>query len=701
MINFSILKKSVNREDLINYTWELDQTPIVDGPQFNQIFWYVPLQSEIDSGWFPEPCYVAIGTYGAPTRQYSGLWTSTDLETWTPWEHNPWFETGNPDSVVIGIIKDGANYVVCHFGPSGSGGEKAAFMSGTSLTDLYNKSRLFDDIWTLFPNQSPMPLGSMSIFPYSFQKVGSYYYVSFDVGYTGDMRLYDSLLYRSTDLTTWEYVQRFIPKGNNGQWDYASISQEHPFYEPLTQSWYSNYMGYDTSLISNIGIGLVKGNTQFELNQKLSENPIFTNALYTGPLTIRRWKTGPIIWNPFRNEYEQYVCILFTINNDYTMFKLRRSGVIAGQTFDVLPSEKPIQNKAVRVSSTESTVSCVQVVGNNGYRWRISTDRQNWTYTTTAQNINSHSFTGLVDGTEYFVNVQTLGNGTTWTDSEWSNTVLVLTTAPDTNWGTEYQTVYNAFTNKPSTEDGFIQNRFVKHLVDNGLWSIIDYLQVSAIHGNDVPADYFRDWKTPSTRAAAWFYQTSGNRYAGIFVPYGGVTPSEYDTVRSNFNPSTMGVNYTLQNASFGFYTRIDVPTSQQSQMGCYDASSNRILITPRGHTGTNINEATFCINNVSVVTDVQSLDIRGMHFVDRLNSTVEYQVNTEVKSTATRTATAIPNAEAANIGIRSDTGTMGAGALSPYSMVFYAAHMTQAQRNLFFDGFEKYLAYYGKGVIY
>jgi len=108
----------------------------------------------------------------------------------------------------------------------------------------------------------------------------------------------------------------------------------------------------------------------------------------------------------------------------------------------------------------------------------------------------------------------------------------------------DYQAVLNYATTQgytlPSESQQLLQNQLVVDLKDGGIWSKLDTFAVFATDGNSNFA--LIDWKRLSQYTAVNSPTFTTN------VGFSGNGTSAY--VNTNFNPSTSGVNYTLNDAS-------------------------------------------------------------------------------------------------------------------------------------------------------
>jgi len=120
---------------------------------------------------------------------------------------------------------------------------------------------------------------------------------------------------------------------------------------------------------------------------------------------------------------------------------------------------------------------------------------------------------------------------------------------------TEYQTVYDSFTTKPSTAIAAAQNTMVESLVSSGVWAKRDIIYLFAQEIN-TGGEALKNFITPGT-----FDATLVNAPAfGSLEGFTGNATTNY--IKSNWNASTQGVKTTLDDTSVSSYQRTDLTTS-------------------------------------------------------------------------------------------------------------------------------------------
>jgi hypothetical protein len=216
---------------------------------------------------------------------------------------------------------------------------------------------------------------------------------------------------------------------------------------------------------------------------------------------------------------------------------------------------------------------------------------------------------------------------------------------------TDYQAVLNYATTQgytlPSAGQQTLQNQLVVDLKAGGVWSKLDTFAVFATDGNSDFA--LIDWKRLSQYTAVNSPTFTTNE--GFT---GNGTSSYIDT---NFNPSTSGVNYTLNNASRYFFPHAFVSTGRID--GTTSTAVNSIvrssLATQRINSGS---------GNLAVAFDYTAvINPKSIH---RTSSTSVDLFNGTTGTTGVQTSASILNSN--QFVLRSAT-SYGAHTASAYAM--------------------------------
>jgi len=260
-----------------------------------------------------------------------------------------------------------------------------------------------------------------------------------------------------------------------------------------------------------------------------------------------------------------------------------------------------------------------------------------------------------------------------------------------TTWTTEYNAVYDSWTNKPSAGDSEKYNTLVKSWIDDGVWAKKDVLYNFAIHTNDA-GEACVNWKNPGTHDA-----TLVN--APAFVAYEGFTgdgASNY--IEANYCGRTDGINYVLDSASFGLYFRTlefgtDIAHGVYSTAG--DGGLDNRLISGRA----NLTNLYLGVNdNLTQVADA----VTTSGFIistrnDALNHTI--YIN-KVGTSFAKASTKIPDQDVVLLARRTTDGSVGLFNTSQISMGFLSSGYSQANVDDMTDDFEVYMDSNGTGII-
>jgi hypothetical protein len=187
----------------------------------------------------------------------------------------------------------------------------------------------------------------------------------------------------------------------------------------------------------------------------------------------------------------------------------------------------------------------------------------------------------------------------------------------------------NAIT-KPSAATLSAQDTFIRNRVNDGSWSLFDRVWLPALNNTSLSGYGYLNLKAPGTDTLS--PQSSPSYTVGGLQGNG--SSSYFDT---GFNPSTEGVNYTLNSASFGCYVRT-APVTGIRLMGTIGNLANELMYT---------NLATQRINSTNNlsggVVDMQST---GYLALNRTTSTdfQLYKGTTKFDRTATSTSVVSAN---------------------------------------------------------
>lgn len=247
--------------------------------------------------------------------------------------------------------------------------------------------------------------------------------------------------------------------------------------------------------------------------------------------------------------------------------------------------------------------------------------------------------------------------------------------------------VFDAMTTKPSDARKTLINDLIEGLKTDGIWAGLDCFWMMACHIND-NGEAQINWKNPGT------FDCTNVHATAYEVDRGYTGDGANDYLNTNYNPSTDGINYSLDDASFGAYIRTNV-LENKADMGIAIVADNIILYsyhTTGPQTYIRINDNTY-IN----VAQANSL---GFYIVTRIanNNSLAYKNKTNIADVVSN-STAIPNSEMFLFAY--NNGTV-ASALSTKQIAaaFVGGGMTQTNVNNFTDRLETFMDAIGAGVI-
>lgn len=200
---------------------------------------------------------------------------------------------------------------------------------------------------------------------------------------------------------------------------------------------------------------------------------------------------------------------------------------------------------------------------------------------------------------------------------------------PIGSYSAEYQIVYDAMTNKPSSEHAVAQDNFIISAVSHGYWT---KLQVFHLYGQDSRTDgeSLINWINPGTY--------DGSEVSGIaWTQYLGYTgDGTADCINMNYNPYSQGGKFTQNSASFGCYIRT---TKAETKRVMGNGSNN--TLTPTASDNLLYMRVNFGSN--SLVANAES---KGFYILNRSNSSTEavWKNGSKIVENTSATSTALQN---------------------------------------------------------
>lgn len=176
----------------------------------------------------------------------------------------------------------------------------------------------------------------------------------------------------------------------------------------------------------------------------------------------------------------------------------------------------------------------------------------------------------------------------------------------------EYQAVLDAMATEPSIAIATAQDTMVKALITAGVWAKLDVFFMFAQTTNG-GSEALINWINPGTFDASLVNTPA-------FVALEGFTGNGSTSyIHSNWTPSTDGINWGLDSASYGIYIRTDVD-EVATDMGSHASGSTVSKIIIR-----NSNTVTAYVNATGSTANANA-DARGFYVMNRALSTHQDQ---------------------------------------------------------------------------
>lgn len=250
------------------------------------------------------------------------------------------------------------------------------------------------------------------------------------------------------------------------------------------------------------------------------------------------------------------------------------------------------------------------------------------------------------------------------------------------NYSIEAQQYFNRLAILPGQDTLVKMAEFIDSLKQNGVWAKIDEMWLLA---NKTAANGLIGLKNK---------KNCTNVNSASFAAYRGFTSNGTTSyLNSQFNFATEGVNYTLNSASIGLYSRTNADNSGLFDFGVVDATINRIFFQTRtsNNFAGRINE--------SAGDAVSNSDSRGFFIINRSGSSAaQYYKNAVNLKSSTTSSTAIPSGNA-YILCRNGNGTPDGFSTHQISFVFVGGSLTSQEVTNFNNCLERLLDYLGAGV--
>jgi len=252
----------------------------------------------------------------------------------------------------------------------------------------------------------------------------------------------------------------------------------------------------------------------------------------------------------------------------------------------------------------------------------------------------------------------------------------------------EYKTVQDAFPTAPNKVDKRKYNNLIAGIYGLGIGQMLDCLYITAVHAAD---SSLLNWINPGTHDL-----TVVNLAAEQFTIDRGWTGNGVNGyLNTNYNPNTDGINYALNDASIGVYSRTNV-AEEATDIGACDLNlTNASKIVIRWDN----NKLYYNINFITS-GQIENLDSKGFYVASRLIAASQqlYKNKTQISESFY-----VP------LGITShnfyilaynNNGVVETFTTRQISAAFAGGGMTQTNVNDFTDRIETFMDAIGAGVI-
>jgi hypothetical protein len=252
-----------------------------------------------------------------------------------------------------------------------------------------------------------------------------------------------------------------------------------------------------------------------------------------------------------------------------------------------------------------------------------------------------------------------------------------------TGYVSQYQSVYDSFTTKPSAAVATAQNTMVGSIVSANIWTKLDQFVVYAAHTN-AASEALVNWVAPGTRDHTLVGTPA-------FVAFEGFTGSTDNYIRTNWIASTHGVNYTQDSASYGAYSRTNV--NGDYRLGAHGNVRNYMMFRSSDKMYGNVNSSTSTPGYIHT-------DSRGMFIASRTGSAViKLYINGSEVANETTASSALINIEMYVLAFN-NSGTAANFDLHQVAFYFAGSGLTGTDVTNLTNAFETYMDSNSKGVI-
>ena len=250
------------------------------------------------------------------------------------------------------------------------------------------------------------------------------------------------------------------------------------------------------------------------------------------------------------------------------------------------------------------------------------------------------------------------------------------------SFGATYQAIYDSFPGgAPPDSQALAQNTMVESLVSSGVWPKLDAF---LLYANNNEANAVYDWIR---------LLNITNVHSTLFTANEGFTgDGTNDYLNILYDGSTDAVNYALNSASFGFYSRLDKDEGSIDCGAQIGADIAYIITKSAGNVRPRVNTNG---GGTAVITDTL-----GFICANRvINTHQEAYLNKVRVANIAQGSVAIPAGDFYMLGVNLN-GALSNPSTRQLSMGFVGGGLTQTDVNNFVDAIETYMDFLGKGVV-
>lgn len=137
----------------------------------------------------------------------------------------------------------------------------------------------------------------------------------------------------------------------------------------------------------------------------------------------------------------------------------------------------------------------------------------------------------------------------------------------------EAKTLFRSMNVQPEPTRKALINNTINQLKSSGIWDKMDLLYMFAGHDSDA---CLLNWKSPS------LYKCTNIASTPFTVDRGYTSNGTSQYLKTGWNPATNGVNFTLNDAAVGAYSRTNITAANDIIIGNGDGSANQTAIFPK-----------------------------------------------------------------------------------------------------------------------